>query len=331
MAARFIPIGNAQSELNRRSANDLESRRRATTILPPEWLDGKKASPATLLTTTLGGTRRLITNEDLIAFRKRAQELGSKLREGLTALEIIDLSTLIDRERARTQIPTAMPTRLRAGEVIFTTSAGPDSKVTRHFVTVKFPSYDAAVAMPGTGQQAAAELVKMPLKFDCDCPHHRYRFRYITSVMGAAANRIETGFCKLTNPTLTGIACKHALRVFAELGGMLVRQMVGKMIDADRGRLAGTARSKPQIISISREQAERAQTSGRRPKAIRTRDEQARAAVLAGLRKAMPAGSTRSQATDLKATVAALQARQDIGAKTILSALQALLQQPGAR
>ena len=84
-------IANPLSDLNRRRDADLRSRRTATTILTPEAI-GAKASAAGLLTTTLGGIRRAITNEDLAAFARSAKMLGAKLGAGITAQEVIDRS-----------------------------------------------------------------------------------------------------------------------------------------------------------------------------------------------------------------------------------------------
>lgn len=318
-------IVNPLSELNRRRDADLKSRRLATTILSPEAVGGKLSS-ARLLSTTLGGVRRPITDADLVAFRKRAQALAGKLREGLTAQEIIDQSRPLDRERARTDIPTAIPTRLRAGQIMFTTSSGPGSKVTRHFVSVEFPGYGSALAMPGTPLQAAAELGKAPLKFDCDCPHHRYRFRFIVSAMGANAGRAETGFPKLTNPTLVGIACKHVLRTMAELqGSMGVRRMVAQMIEADRSRINQPVKAKPRVIAVAAAEADRMARA--RKRAITTTDERSRKALLAGISKHTGKQARNPGAAELAKAMDALKGRPDVTAAVLLRAINSVLRE----
>jgi hypothetical protein len=315
-----LRIAGALAGLNARRADDLQSRRLADIILTPEDLAGK-TSAAKLLKTTLGGVTRFITNADLVAFKKSATALGKKMREGLTAQEIVDLSRPADRERARKEIHASIATRLHRGEVLFTTGSGPDSKVPRHFVTVAFPGYGGAVSFPGTALQAAAVLTSGALKFDCDCEHHRYRFRYITTLMGANAGRPEPGFCKLTNPTLTGIACKHVLRTMVELqGSMAVRKSLAKMIQADRDRL--TPGAKTRVVTTSRAEADKALKS--RARAVRTTDEKHLKVIASSIKKAS-AGTP--DASEINKTMATLQSRTDIPAQAILQALNAVLSQ----
>lgn len=333
MASRRPPtVNNAQAELNRRRLADLQSRQRATTILGPEAMQGGKESPARLLWTTLGGVARPITNADLVVFRRSVAAVGKSLRSGLTAQEIIDLSLPIDRERARKEIPYALPARLRDGQVVFSVSAGPQSRVNRHMVTVLFPGYGAALARPGTALQAAAWLGRDALlKFDCDCEHHRYRLRYISTIGGFNAGRSESGFPKLTNPTLSGVACKHALRVMAELQtSAFVRKQLAKMVEVDRARLAGPRKVKPQVVLVGQQQAQGAAPA--RPRTIRTSDEMQQRVLLKGLRTALAKRATGPARADVRAALTALEARTDIGAQAILAALQQVLHAPpGAR
>jgi hypothetical protein len=315
-----LKIGGALSALNRQRTEELRVRQLADTILAPEAISGK-TSAARLLHTTLGGVRRHITNADLAAFKKSAKALGTKMREGITAQEIIDLSASADRDRARKEIKSSIATRLHQGSVLFTTPSGPDSKVHRHFVSLVFPGYGAAIAFPGTALQAAAELAKAPLKFDCDCEHHRYRHRFIATAMGINAARPENGFPKLTNPTLIGVACKHVIRTLIELqGSMIVRKMVAKMIQADRDRLTPGGRTK--VITTTREEADKALQG--RTRTVRTTNEK----YAASIRKALPKGLVGTPtAAEINKTMVELQSRTDIPSMAILQALQTVLQQ----
>lgn len=329
MPTRRLPtVNNAQAELNRRRLADLQSRQRATTILGPEAMRGGKRSPALLLWTTLGGVARPITNADLAVFRRSVAAVGKSLRAGLTAQEIVDLSLPIDRERARKEIPHAIPARLRDGQVVFSTSAGPQSRRSRHVVTVAFIDYGAALSRPGTPLQAAGWLGRdAHLKFDCDCEHHRYRLRYISTIGGFNAGRPESGFPKITNSTLSGVACKHVLRTMAELQtSAFVRKQVARMVETDRARLEGPRKVKPQIVLVTQQQAQAAAPS--RPRAIRTTDEQSRRVVLNGVRTALAKRATGPAKAEVRATLAALQARTDLTAQAMLAALQQVLQTP---
>lgn len=329
MPVRRLPtVSNAQAELNRRRLADLQSRQRATTILGPEAMQGGKASPARLLWTTLGGVTRPITNADLAMFRRSVSAVGKSLRAGFTAQEIIDFSLPVDRERARKEIPYAIPARLRDGQVVFSTSSGPQSRRSRHMVTVAFVDYGAALSRPGTSLQAAGWLGRdAHLKFDCDCEHHRYRLRYISTIGGFNAGRPESGFPKLTNPTLSGVACKHVLRTMAELQtSAFVRKQVAKMVEVDRARLDGQRKVKPQIVVVTQQQAQAAAST--RPRAIRTSDEESRRVVLNGVRTALAKRTTGPTKAEVRATLSALQARTDLTAQAVLAALQQVLQSP---
>jgi hypothetical protein len=315
-----VKIAGALGELSGRRADDLRTRRLSKIILAPDAISAK-TSAARLLTTTLGGVIRHITNADLAAFSKSAKALGSKLRTGVTAQEIIDLSQLADRQRARQEIRSSIATRLHQGSVLFTTPSGPESKVTRHFVTIEFPGYGSAVSYPGSSLKSATELVKAPLKFDCDCPHHKFRHRFVATAMGCNSGRPESGFPKMTNPTLIGIACKHVIRTLTELqGSMFVRKQIAKMIDADRARLTSSAKTR--VITTTRAEADKALKS--RARAVRTTDEKHLKVIASSIKKAS-AGTP--DASEINKTMATLQSRTDIPAQAILQALQAVMQQ----
>lgn len=317
----------AFAELQHRQEAELRQRQQADTILTPEQIGARTGiSTARLLQTTLGGQRRAITADDLRVFKARAQELGKQYREGLTARDIIDQSAPADRERARDQIGAAIPTRLTAGAALFTTPAGPGSKVSRHMVTVTWPGYGAAVSWPGTPLQAAKVLAEQPLKFDCDCEHHRYRHRYIATVLGANAGRAEPGFPKITNPHLIGIACKHVLRVMVALESAGVRSQLAQMITADRKQLESPGARK-RVITTTAAQADRLASA--KPKAIRTTSERERLQAVNAIRKAMPKAAG-SVSADITRTLKTLQGRQDVTAQALLAALNTVLK-TGAR
>lgn len=309
-------IGNAVSALNAQRARELDSRRQATTILHPGEVGGK-LSPARMLTTTLGGQVRPITPADLATFRRSIAELGDRARQGLTAREALDLSRPADLARAKTEIQYALPSRLQAGKLHFVTDSGPRSKVTRHHVNVEFVQYPAALARSGTAAQSAQWLCKeSPLRFECSCEHFRYFLRFVATAGGWVAGRPEHGMPKLKNPTLDGAACKHLARALTDLQFSVgLRQRVGKMIEADRGRIDRPGKAKPTVFTVSQADAERML-----PKAVRRiviRPEQ-RGATL-------PKAASKG---DIAKAMIALKGRSDISSTAILQALQNLLNQP---
>lgn len=327
MATARPSLRGVLTDLARRQSAELHQRQRAQNILTPEHIGTRSGiTTARLLHTTLGGQLRAISAEDLRTFKARARALGKEFQAGLTAKDVVDLSTPADRERARDQIRTAIPTRLTKGHVLFTTPSGPGSRVTRHLVTVEWPGYGQAVSLPGTPLQAARALTEQHLRFDCDCEHHRFRFRFIASVLGCNAGRPEVGFPKITNPSLIGVACKHVLRVMVSLEQAGVRALLAKMIEADRNQLE-TPGARARVITATAAQANRVATA--KPKAIRTTTERERLQAVSAIRKAMPkvSGSASAQ---INSTLAALRARPDVTAQSLLAALNALLK-PGAR
>lgn len=197
-------------------------------ILRPGDLQGEYDAFRALKTTLRGGQAREITDDDLAAFRQNIRTMGRRFKGGITPRQIIDLSLSVDRERARKEIHTAVAAFARGVkdtsgkvdrlEVRFITSVGPESRDTRHHVTVEFMGYPVAVASGAEkASKAASQMAKMQVRFDCDCKHHQYRRRYIATIGNYNAGRAENGFPKLTNPGLAGVACKHVLRVMAEI------------------------------------------------------------------------------------------------------------------
>ncbi|MDR7295453.1 hypothetical protein J2X16_000774 [Pelomonas aquatica] len=306
-------VGNATAALNRLQADELASRRQAATILRPEEV-ASRLSPARLLTTTLGGRVRPITSADLAAFRKAVAALGERAHVGITAAEALSLSTPADVERAKREIRYAMPARLQAGKVQFVTNSGPNSKVTRHFVTVEFVGFASAVAQPGTPLQAAMSLVKQGrLRFECSCEHFRFVLRYVATAGGWVAGRPEHGLPKLTNPTLDGASCKHLVRVMNDIQlGAALRQRVAQMIEAERAHIDRPGKARPKAVIVRQADAERMQ-----PKNAR------RIVVPASARGAtLPPPAS---AADIRQALAAFAGKGDVTSDAIARALSALL------
>lgn len=219
-----------------------EARRQGSIILSQNDILTGNWDAHKVLFTTLGGKARVITADDLVAFRENIKTAQSRLKKGITAQQVINLSLSDDRSRAIQQIRMAVPVSSSNGKVRFITNAGPDSDKTRHHVMVEFMNYGAEAASGLTDpRKAAMRLRKGPLKIECDCEHFRYVYRYIATIGGFNAGRAETGFPKIKNPKLQGIACKHLLRVMKEIesGGAALNYLTEAMKKAkasDTGR-----------------------------------------------------------------------------------------------
>lgn len=278
-AKAFTTAAKAHAERKSIAAQDLATRLVAQNILDPEDVAGGYDAKRVLMT-TLGGTVRPITKSDLEKFRTLSRQMGKKFKGGVTARQIIDLSMADRRKRAHDEIRTAAPIANAGGVVRFQTSSGPNSKVSRHYVTVEFMSYDAAVASPLAAEKAAKEMMAGKIKIDCDCEDTRYMFRYIQTLAKVNAGRPETGFPKLKNSSLSGIACKHTLRVMTMVTqSPTLRAWAAKMIQHGRDKL--DSKQKNVKAADIKKFAEDAKKESWRQRAVRTGEEK-------GLAKAKP-------------------------------------------
>jgi len=266
-------LSGSAAEARARARGEGQERQAAPNILNPNEVRGDYDA-SRMLMTTLGGEVRPITADDLAQFRHNARVAGRRFKGGITARQVIDMSLSVDRDRARRQINMAVPSAARGArgsnrqvealELRFITNAGPDSDVHRHHVTVEFTGYQTAIASGAESvKRAAARLRKEGIRFDCDCGRHRYWFRYIATLGRYNAGRPETGFPKIRNPKLNGVACKHVLRVMSEIeGGSAVQSFLARAIEKGRQSEDGSGH-----IRQRQKEAERlAEKQAKRPK-----------------------------------------------------------------
>lgn len=219
-----------------------------------------------LLNTTLGGTKRPITSDDLAQFRHNAGKLGRKYIGGITPRQIIDHSLAIDRDRARKQITMAVPTyaqhKVATGGLVvrFLTNASKLNGASRHHVIVEFSGYNQAIISGADKStlKAARKMTKGTVRFDCDCGRHTYWYRYLATIGNYNFGRSETGYPKVRNPNLVGVACKHVLRVMAEIEGSGgVASFLSRAIDKGR-EVSDKIDRKP--VSVRNKQADATKT-----------------------------------------------------------------------
>lgn len=249
-------LAGATGEARARAKADADQRAVAgnaekSVILNPQDVRGDY-DVARLLTTTLGGKMRAMTSDDLAAFRHNAKLLGNRFKGGVTPRNVIDMSEAEDRKRARIQITVAVPAAARGVkdsskkvdrlEVRFITNASKDSSDERHYVMVEFMGYPAAVASGAmSASKAAALMRRQNVRFDCDCGRHRYWYRYLATIGNYNAGRAESGYPKIRNPNLAGMACKHVLRVMTEIEASgLVLSFLARAIEKGRKSEDGT-------------------------------------------------------------------------------------------
>jgi hypothetical protein len=311
-------LGNKKgygAELTRlRAADQARRDRDAKRILGTDAVRDKDIDAARLLMTTLGGQLRPITLDDLRAFSESANKLGKRFKGGITAQGVIDLSLPIDRTRSNEQIRTALVMRAQAGVLQFLTNSGPDSDVARHHVNVDFPAFKAYSASPSDPKKLARAMLDGPLRLECTCGRWTFWYRYLATKGGFGYGRPETGFPRVRNPKLVGVACKHALRVMAAVkNDVAVRDKAAAMI-----RAAQSSDTKAQVTTAAEAkaavEAQLKKARGLREVAETTKDRTARLAAGAttnAKRRAVDAArrsAERRMETAVKATQKAMQA-----------------------
>jgi len=239
-----------------------------------------------VLFTTLNGGLTAITANELATFRHNmnlAKKQAGFKGGGITARQVIDLASAkplkyvngkSDIDKAKREITTAIPVSTRDDEVRFITNAGEDSKAGRHHVTIRFMEFrnavDAVVAAGDDTQaprRAANKMRKGMLKFDCSCERHRYFLRYVATIGGFNAGRDETGFPKIRNPNLKGVACKHVLRAMTEL------ESSGAVLGFLTNHLARQVSAYKGSMQAKQKEAQAALAAKKRPTSIKTSKE----------------------------------------------------------
>lgn len=297
-----------------------------------------------VLLTTLGGDYRQITSNDLAIFRQNMRMAQRRMKGvgGITPRQVIDLASghpLVyesyrnllgvadpgyksDIEKAKAEIRSAIPVSANNGVLRFLTNAGPNSKATRHNVVIKLNAWQEATSMLAatdlknkkTPKQVANWLRKQKVAFDCDCERHRYFFRYLATIGGFAAGRQETGYPKIRNPGLKGVACKHVLRVMAELesSGYVLNFLTRHLQSASEHKARTVLKQKEAEAALLKRRAAQIKTTEER----KAQTEKARAARKAAKKAGAtpssekPSASTRKFSTEdmskLKAAAAIL-------------------------
>ena len=214
-------------------------------LRPEDIAKGVDYDVEKVLYTTLGQQKgeppRRITRDDILAFQDNILLLKDQYKKGITVQNIINLSLQDDIDRANQQIYMSVPISRKSGLVHFLTNAGPDSKVQNHHVEVEFANFNSVVF---DIKKEAVNTVKNriangKIKFECDCERHTFWYRYMATIGGYGLGRQEGGFPKVRNPHLSGVACKHVLRVAQWIISPAGIQYLKKQVEADRKKQVG--------------------------------------------------------------------------------------------
>ncbi len=214
-------------------------------LRPEDIAKGQDYDVEKVLFTTLGqqkGDRpRRITRDDILAFQDNILLLKDQYKKGITIQNIINLSLADDIDRANEQIYLAVPISRKSGLVHFLTNAGPHSKVQNHHVEVEFSNFNSVVfdIKKEAISTVKNRLANGKIRFECDCERHTFWYRYMATIGGYGLGRQEGGFPKVRNPHLSGVACKHVLRVAKWITSPAGIQYLKKQVEADRKKQVG--------------------------------------------------------------------------------------------
>lgn len=245
-------VGNVRSADNkqrRQAERDDQKGIKPKFLRPNDIAQGDLYDTERTLTTTLGlkpgEAPRQITHDDLRAFKKNIETLANQFKGGITTGQVINLSNSIDIERANKQIKTAIPVSRKAGVVHFITNASAESDVTSHHVHVEFLAFSAVVLDPNKQTKSTIKnrLQNGKIKFECDCGRFTYWFRYMATLGNYVHGRKEAAFPKIRNPNLSGVGCKHTLRVMQYIRSSMGGIYLENAVDKDRKKQLGARSS----------------------------------------------------------------------------------------
>lgn len=217
---------STQNRYIKETIKDLESGERITTKKLEKLVAAAKnkagISANELLEFTLGDTKRnrelkkTLDAATLNAYLANVKAASNKFLGGITPQEVINHSRIEDIKRANTQIFLASVFKRKGNVIHFVTNAGIGSKDTHHYVTVQLLDYPQLLlgrTKAPTVLDVRKAVTEGKIRFDCDCGRHRYWYRYIATIGKYNYGIDESRYPSTRNPNVTGVACKHALRV----------------------------------------------------------------------------------------------------------------------
>ncbi|GAB1077913.1 MAG: hypothetical protein SAqTSB_40530 [Shewanella algae] len=202
-----------------------KARRRAKRTLTPGAMSRK--SPRDLLRLGVKDDGTPFTSADLALFERESKKFRQRNagEQGVTYLQIVAKSRSIDVKRANNQVNDGSGiTRAQMGSLVANNiyeakvKASRKSKYTHHRVRIRLEEWDEEMMDADGTQKGYQKAVKTACKgrmsIDCSCGRHQFWYRYMATVGGYAITPPkEMAFPKIRNNKLTGLACKHVIKV----------------------------------------------------------------------------------------------------------------------
>lgn len=191
-----------------------------------------------------GGLGGAFTRDDLMKLHQESERIKKKYGAGTAGITIVDVmanSRTIDIKRANNTvsdgsgIKNGSLVKLTGNELIWIVDASDKNGADHHRVRVRLEALDAALNGTYSDKreilQAAKDVLKDAVSFDCGCGRHQYWYRYMATVGNyAVAPPKEFSPPAQTNKSMTGCACKHTLYVLNRLrGASFANRLAGLM------------------------------------------------------------------------------------------------------
>lgn len=183
---------------------------------------------------------------------------------GITWLEVAGRSSSIRIDRAsnrsddRRGISKASMQGLNKNIVILRVKASEKSVHQEHRVKIRLEEWDELLAdADGTDkgyQKATKYACAGRVSFDCSCADHQYRYRFMATLGNyCLAPPKESAFPKITNPELTGLACKHVIKSLSMLQSVVWQRALAKQMEI-QARKSGYADDKRSQTIFSKDE-----------------------------------------------------------------------------
>lgn len=197
------------------------------------------ASANDLLELTFNNGVLVVDENNLKQYAKNVVAAQDKFKGGITPGEIIKWSNDIDRQRANEQIFFASLFNRKGDTFRYVTNAWIESEDTRHYVTVQFLNYGTVETgtKEANAYQVKTNIVGKKVRFTCDCGRHRYFYNYLAGLGNYQLGQKELRYPYIRNENLTGIACKHVLRVMQHITSAIGIQQILMYLRKDKAKL----------------------------------------------------------------------------------------------
>lgn len=152
------------------------------------------------------------TKKEALTIKEHARAIRLYLKhygKGVSIANALDHTRKEDIDRAHKQLRAFYLTGKRNGVFRFNVKASGLHDKSSYIVEIQ---WDTSMA---TRPEDASEIFKnAPIKYQCSCERHTYWYRYIWTKVKSSLGIQEHRFPRVRNRQLSGMLCKHGVKVF---------------------------------------------------------------------------------------------------------------------